>query len=246
MSLVTQIAWLKSAWIDARAVIEFFIDTKTDKVRLALFVDDWSLGRPLRPRLRAHRDVISKHLAHMFIEPRVPGGFDVSMPNDIVEASEAMLNEMERRPEYSHWVPLVRGPIFRARQLLDEPDRFFRIEDLVGHEVVRNIEMSARRLNQLTAALQAVDASRAPAGIDLGKLAPGIIWAAEAGMQGSVELTDRIIDGSSHLVVSDFTDGLDGIPGSMAVAIARTLGDDDVPLALFSEEAVMAEPPSDP
>jgi hypothetical protein len=128
---VTVIAWLEAAWINARGVLQFFIEQTDDRVSLHQYITGWNLPAPLAQQLQTHSVTITHRVAHLMREPVGRGGFDANMARHIVDAAEAFLAELGRRPECLDWASLISGSIKRASTIVGDPARYFSVDDLV-------------------------------------------------------------------------------------------------------------------
>lgn len=133
-------AWLMTAWADARVVIAFLTNRssggKYKNQRVAMFMAGWKPpDKQLRRRLEDHHETATHHVAHLFEQTDVSGGFSYQMPYDIVDAVDSLVAEMdERGDDLADQAASLRSAAIRARACLDNPIQWAQLADIVSLE----------------------------------------------------------------------------------------------------------------
>ena len=138
VDVATLQAWLMTAWLDARVIIEFLTNHKGGRsakylpLRVAAFVPRWAVERELRDRLNEHRVNATHHVAHHFEQSDVADGFPDRMALDVLDAVDSLLAEMDRRgAEFVELGVVLRASASHARRCVENPLRWSSLDSIV-------------------------------------------------------------------------------------------------------------------
>lgn len=119
VELDNQLAWMDSALLRGRYLMEFVLNRGGDVVRASDYLPKWKVpDKKLRKRLEAHHRQVTKRVMHLRREPDVPEGLSSGMPLDVLDAFKLFCDDLP----HGHPVRDVLGEAIKSTQeLLDDP-----------------------------------------------------------------------------------------------------------------------------